>query len=176
MSYQDIVAMMASLDPTDPCSSVKTREQLDRWTHQIELLLSDPNTIEGHDRPEARERFKMFLETRRLNRASKVLEYWEQVNEWNKTNDAYTSTPSVDEKAITNLMSEARTIIQFASENLNFTCAQIELLENALQANDPASVRAALETSLTDAKELLKPQYEAFRKTLRENNSHLLYN
>ncbi|KAL1459115.1 hypothetical protein WDU94_011122 [Cyamophila willieti] len=140
--------MSSDYDPKDPCSGVKTKEDLDKWTDNIHELFKHLKTIEGHGRPEARERFKATLEN--------------------------------DEEAKTDLFNGAKTVVEYANEHLNFTFKQIELLENTLsdaeQNGNLDSLRDAFDCSLTDATDLLKPQYKEFRKTLLDKNSDLLEN
>ncbi|XP_008473366.1 uncharacterized protein LOC103510472 isoform X2 [Diaphorina citri] len=143
-----------------PCSSHIAPEDLDRWTDNIQnVLMAD----------QGRMRFKQFLESRQLDEALQTLEFWERTNacvhayERHCKNHHLTAHQKADYEA--SFRREAKALVDFADENINFNIHQMSLLYAALD-KDASDLHNTLARTLTSASHLLDNEYVVFRKYL----------
>lgn len=143
-----------------PCSSHISPDDLDRWTDNIHnVLMSD----------DGRGRFKQFLESRQLHDAVNTLEFWERTNasvnkyERHIKNHHLSSHQKAEAKAA--FTREAKALVEFADENVNFNHHQMSLLYAALE-KDHEDLHNTLARTLTSTSHLLDNEYTVFRKSL----------
>ncbi|KAL1452705.1 hypothetical protein WDU94_006909 [Cyamophila willieti] len=143
-----------------PCSSRIAPEDLDRWTDNIQnVLMAD----------EGRGRFKQFLESRQLHDAINTLEFWERTNAclhtYERSCKNHHLTSHQKAEACAKFKRDARSLVEFADENINFTVHQMTLLYSALD-KDNEDLHNTLARTLSSTSHLLDNEYVIFRKYL----------